>query len=212
MSKRKNDKPEIIEPAINGLEALAINIPLPEPLITIEEEQEKEPAIPENDGQIEPVILTIGASPEACALATLASSCGWDVEAAAIAEESSLVESFPYARKIIDLESLENIVRDCQIERNFFVCIFLNDNEDCELVLSQCMASDAWYIGLAGGLEKRNEVFSALREDGEPDAELAAIAAPMGLNIGASGPQQEAVAIMAEMLAAKAGKLKRLRH
>ena len=67
------------------------------------------------------------------------------------------------------------------------------------------------YIGMIGSKSKREQVYAFLRAQGVPDAELAAVRCPIGLSIGAETPRQIAVSVVAELLAARAGTLQRLR-
>ena len=205
MAKRNKGQIEAIEPAVNGLEDLQrsffeTSLPAPPEIEYVPENLDEEADIPA-------VVLIFGNGEEAEALGVLAQKCGLEARVAAVGNQE-----FPWATEATALETYDNIVEDCGIERNFFICILEDSNELCELLLSQALASDAGYIGFAGDRERIADVFEELRKDGVPDAELAAVAAPMGLDIGARTPEEKAVAIVAEMLAAKAGKLKRMRQ
>lgn len=216
MSKRPLEPEESIEPGLNGLDMLLNMSPLangehiPEPINEADDMADQE-TDSSGEGLFIPDVLVFGKTTESEALLKLAGSCGFHVAQARI-DDKEVDNQALSADNVIVLNNLNNIVEDCDVERTTFVCIFLEDKSECELILSQCLASDAYYIGLAGSVEKIAAIFEELRKDGAPDAELAAIAAPMGLNVRASGPEQYAVAIMAEMLAARAGKLKRLRQ
>lgn len=218
MGKRKDNSEEAIGPVLDGLSSLAEMIPAISNDTQLEELAEDLPApledgLEQNEDDFESAVLLIfGEGADAAALGTLATNCGFDVRHAVARHQEEQEMDSQRDASLLVLEDLANLVEDCNIERNFFICIFTEDASDCELILSQCLASDASYIGMAGQPDKISEVFEALRSDGAPDAELAAIAAPLGLNIGAANPEQKAVAIVAEMLAAKAGKLKRLRQ
>lgn len=213
MARRSIEPEEAIEPVIDGLEEtdflstgpalLQESETLPLELATMEEPG------PDGEEMPEPELLVFGQDDDAAALMALADPCGFNIH---IVGQSGGEAENPLEDKTSSLEDFQNIVADCDIGRDTFVCVFLDDEVECELVLSQCLASDACYIGVAGSHEKLAGIFNALKADGAPDAELAAIAAPMGLNIGAKTPEQRAIAIMAEMLAAKAGKLKKLRY
>lgn len=205
MSKKRIAPDEAFGPAIDGLDLLAITEHLP-----LEEKLEEENIETDEENFTSPVALIIGAGEVAEETAKLCAKCSFLVEIAL--PNSASQNDFSFADRIYDIPDFENIVQICNIDKDYFVCVFLDNIHDCELVLSQCLASDAMYLGLYGDLQKRDEVFTLLREDGEPDTELAAIAAPMGLNIGAQTAEQKAVAIVAEMLASRAGKLKRLHH
>lgn len=213
MSRKKTEIEEALGPVINGLELF----PFPEqpeqalsdyPEYDETTFEETEPSDQSEPDSI-PVFLIIGVDEAAVWSAKIAQKCGFKIEVAA--REPVSPEQFPDAQAFYELPDLENIVSVCGIEKNYLVGIFLQAIQDCELTLSQCLASDALYLGLSGDADKIEAVFSALREDGAPDTELAAIAAPMGLNIGAKTPSQMGVAIGAELLAAHTGKLKRHR-
>lgn len=63
------------------------------------------------------------------------------------------------------------------------------------------------YLGLIGSRAKVKRIFDALREEGIAPEALAAVHAPIGLDIGAITPQEIAVSILAELIAVKHGKI-----
>lgn len=63
------------------------------------------------------------------------------------------------------------------------------------------------YLGLIGSKAKVRRIFDALLEEGTTEGALAGIHAPIGLDIGAITPQEIAVSIVAELIAAKHGKI-----
>lgn len=213
MARRPIEPDESIEPGVDGLEEIRLLEARPA-WASVEAGSSEvldcavEPEVAEEIIS-EPELLVFGQGVDVAALLALARSCGFKIQLATLSGEG--MENFQVDKRT-ELGDFGSVVADCDIGRDTFVSIFLDDEADCELILSQCLASDARYIGVSGNSDKLAEIFSALKADGAPDAELAAIAAPMGLNVGAATPEQRAVAIMAEMLAAKAGKLKKLRY
>jgi len=63
------------------------------------------------------------------------------------------------------------------------------------------------YLGLIGSKAKVKRIFDALIEEGTSREALSGVHAPIGLDIGAITPQEIAVSIVAELVAAKHGKL-----
>ena len=57
------------------------------------------------------------------------------------------------------------------------------------------------YIGMIGSRRKVRRVFDELRERGVPDAKLASVYAPLGLDIGADSPVEIAISALAQILA-----------
>jgi xanthine dehydrogenase accessory factor len=66
-------------------------------------------------------------------------------------------------------------------------------------------ARAARYLGLIGSRRKIRSVFAALAGEGVPGERLAAVRAPIGLEIGAITPEEIAVSILAEMTATRRG-------
>lgn len=211
MPKRKIEPEEAIGPAVNGLE----DFPPPAPLAPPEEplpEYEAEPwEAAEAETVEEPALLLCGDGAAAHATAELAVKCGFVLEIFSDAEDAA-ASAWPEASAFYHTPGWLDVPQICQIKRNYFVCVFLESAADCEDIISQCLPSEARYLGVFGDMEKRREIFQGLRQLGAPDTELAAVACPMGLNIGAETPEQHAVGIVAQLMAVKAGTLKRLVH
>lgn len=207
MARRKIEPDEALGPPVDGLAEpvrppLAEDLPLPdmpEPVEEIQPEPEQRPRL-----------LIFGDGAEAEAVATLAVANGFFVEAVSLEESERPPADDPAIQNII-LPGFENLVAGCGIERDCHICVFLEEPDLCEQVMRQVLASEASYIGMAANPAQKAEIFGLLKADGVPDAELAAVCCPIGLNIGAVTPGQRAVSVVAELLAARAGTLKRLR-
>jgi len=158
-----------------------------------------------------PVLLLCGGGHVSLEVARLAHTCGFVVDVADDREEFSNAERFPMARHCYVTPRYENLVQVCGIGRRHFVAIVTRGHSFDREALAQALASHAQYVGMIGSKTKREQVYAALRSQGVPDAELAAVCCPIGLTIKAETPQQIAVSIVAELLASRAGTLVRLR-
>lgn len=158
-----------------------------------------------------PVLLLCGGGHVALETAALAHDVGFVVDVADCREEYVTVERFPQARNRFFVPDFQHLVERCGVGRRHYVVIASHSHAHDQEALAQALRSHAYYIGMLGGRAKRNALFAALREQGVPDAELACIRCPVGLPIGAESPKELAVAIVAELLAARAGVLQRLR-
>lgn len=210
MARRMNEPDEALGPAINGLELLEPLEPVAQDIARESAEMAAEDIAPEPVPEMpDPVLLICGANAHARAVAALASACGFSVE---VAKNSEGEEDLSFAEKVHIVPDFEDIIEICGIGRNYFVGIFGLDEETSGRILSQCLLSDAYYVGLEAKSGEKKSIYAMLRDGGAPDAELAAICCPIGLNVGAETEDQFAVAVVAEMLAAKNGSLNRLRH
>lgn len=158
-----------------------------------------------------PVLLLCGGGHVSLEVARLAHACDFVVDVVDDRDEFSNAVRFPMARQCLVLPGYENLVQSCGIGRRHYVAIITRGHRFDREVLAQALTSHAQYVGMIGSRTKRDQVYAILRKQGVPDAELAAVCCPIGLSIEAETPQQIAVSIVAELLAARAGTLVRLR-
>lgn len=209
MARHKRGMEEAFGPALDGREDVAeLARSLLDPLANIPEPEKDEPQVPPES---RPVLLICGGRHVANEVAALAVECGFSLELARNEEPMDTDETVPLAQQVHVVPNYDDLVNVCAIGREHYVCVFVQNAAVCEHILQQCLASEAAYVGAWAELDLRNEIFARLKAAGAPDAELAAICCPIGLAIGAVTAPQQGVAIMAEVLAAKSGVLKRLR-
>jgi len=83
------------------------------------------------------------------------------------------------------------------------VAILTHDPKIDDPALLQCLSSPAFYIGALGSRSTHEARSKRLVDRGVSDRQLARIHAPIGLDIGASSPEEIAISIMAEIVAAR---------
>jgi xanthine dehydrogenase accessory factor len=86
------------------------------------------------------------------------------------------------------------------------VLVFTHDAKFDEPALLGALATEAGYIGALGSRRTHTDRETRLREAGTSDADLARISSPCGLDVGARTPSETAVAVLAEILALRAGR------
>lgn len=86
------------------------------------------------------------------------------------------------------------------------VCVLTHDHRfDVPAVLG-ALATDVGYLGAMGSRRTHAERVERLRAAGVTDEQLARLHAPIGLDLGATTPEETAVAICAEIIAARSGR------
>jgi xanthine dehydrogenase accessory factor len=86
------------------------------------------------------------------------------------------------------------------------VLVFSHDPKLDVPAVVAALQSDAGYVGALGSRRTTREREARLREAGVSDEALARLHAPCGLDVGAASPEETAVAVLSEILAARSGR------
>lgn len=114
-------------------------------------------------------------------------------------------ERFPDAELVIQWPPVYLAEIAETIDEHTVICILSHDERfDAELI-ALALASPAAYVGAMGSRATHARRLTALRERGVSEASLARLRAPLGLDLGASTPEETAISILAEVLAARSG-------
>ena len=158
-----------------------------------------------------PVLLLCGGGHVSLETARLAHAAGFVVDVVDDRAEFADPRRFPMARRCLTLPAFEGLAARCGIGRHHYVAIMTRGHSFDREVLAQALKTDAFYIGMIDSSSKKASVYKALRAQGVSDAALDKVCCPIGLGIGADTPQQIAVSVVAELMAARAGTLGALR-
>ncbi len=158
-----------------------------------------------------PVLLLCGGGHVSLEVAKLAHACGFIVDVVDDRPEFANAERFPMARHCLALPGFANLAAACGLGPFHFVAIMTRGHAFDRQVLEQVLAHPVRYVGMIGSKTKKAHVYAALRAAGVSDTALATVCCPIGLKFKAETPQQIAVSVVAELLAAKGGVLPTLR-
>ena len=157
--------------------------------------------------QLEPRLVICGAGHVGALLAKLSALIGY--RATLIDDRAEFVRRALFPDERIDLvatniwsTAVQNAVGD---GRGVSVAVVTRGHSEDEQCLRAIIATEADYIGLIGSKRRTNIVLGRLREDGADEKRLGRVRAPIGLDIGAVTPEEVALAIMAEIVAARRG-------
>lgn len=150
-------------------------------------------------------LYIIGATHTAIPLCRMAAELGYRVTVidarAVFATEERFPEAYALVRAWPD-EALGEVVLD----RNAHVVTLTHDPKFDLPALARALRSEAGYIGALGSRATHARRAAALREQGFREAELSRIRTPVGLDIGGRTPEEVALSILAEMVAARRGR------
>lgn len=93
------------------------------------------------------------------------------------------------------------------LDRETAVAILTHDPKIDDPAVLGALEDKVFYIGVLGSQRTHEKRLERLRNAGCSDEQLARLHAPIGLDLGAQSPEEIALAIMAEITAARKGKL-----
>lgn len=143
-------------------------------------------------------LIVVGGVHIAQVLVSMAAGVGFDPVVVDPREAFGSAARFPGARLMNDWpdEALEEIGLDARCA----VVLLTHDPKLDDPALMRALASEAFYIGALGSSRTHAARLGRMREAGFSDAHIARIHGPVGLDIGAAGPAEIAVSILAQMI------------
>lgn len=150
-------------------------------------------------------LVIVGAGHISLPLTRLAKVLGYHVTIVDPREAFATSERLPEADELI-LEWPDEAMERLPINAATAVCVLTHDEKFDVPSLAIALRKKAGYIGMVGSKGTRATRDAALREQGFTDADLARIHGPIGLDIGARIPEEIAVAVLAQIVAASHGK------
>lgn len=148
-----------------------------------------------------PRLLVIGAVHIAIPLATMGKLLGYHTIILDARSAFATPERFGHADQLIARWPAD-VLPELGIDESTYAVVLTHDEKVDNPALAYLCRSRARYIGALGSRRTHEKRCLALRELGLNDGELARIRAPIGLAIGARRPEEIAVSIMAEIVAA----------
>lgn len=154
-----------------------------------------EPVVPQ------PHLVVIGRSPAVNALTSMASALGW---ATVVVDEGGGAEDHPGAGRVVTSLDLEA----ADVTDRSYVVVATQGHYD-EDALQRALETPAAYVGLVASRRRAEAVLGYLRDRGVSEEALARVHAPAGVDLGRVAHEEIAVAILAELVQARAaGELK----
>jgi xanthine dehydrogenase accessory factor len=150
-------------------------------------------------------LLVYGAVDTADALCAAAAQIGWRTIVADARSKFATPERMRNADEVVVAWPEETLAQVRPDSHTAVVCLSHDDKFDLPM-LKGALASDAFYVGAIGSRRTQDKRRARLLESGVAEDDLARIHGPAGLDIGAESPAETALAILAEILAVRAGR------
>jgi xanthine dehydrogenase accessory factor len=152
-------------------------------------------------------LLICGAGHDAVPVVRFAAALGWRPVVVDDRDRFLTKERFPEAEEFISLSRPVDAAEKTSPGRRTYVVVMSHNYLRDKDYIRSFLGTDVAYIGSLGPRKRLDSILTDLAKEGvEPSEEdLEKIYAPAGLDVGAEGPEEVAWAIMAEVLAVRAG-------
>jgi xanthine dehydrogenase accessory factor len=149
-----------------------------------------------------PRMIVFGAIDFAAAVVRQGALLGYRVTVCDARPTFATAKRFPHADEVV-VEWPHQYLRKTEVDNRTVVCVLTHDPKFDVPLLEVALRLPLAFIGAMGSRRTNTERLEQLRERGLTDAELARLHAPIGLDIGARTPDETAVSIAAEIVAAR---------
>jgi xanthine dehydrogenase accessory factor len=149
-----------------------------------------------------PHLIILGALDHAASLATVGRFLGYRVTVCDARAVFATPERFPDAHEVV-VDWPHRYLASVPLDASTAVCVLTHDPKFDVPALDLALRSPAGYVGAMGSRRTCDDRVARLRAAGLAEPELARLAAPIGLDLGAATPAETAVSIAAELIAVR---------
>jgi xanthine dehydrogenase accessory factor len=151
-----------------------------------------------------PRFLIFGAVDFAAALSAAAGLLGYRVTVCDARAVFATPERFPAAAEVV-VAWPSDYLAGTTTDARTVVCVLTHDEKFDIPLIREALGRDLAYLGAMGSRRTHDRRMHRLLAEGVSAADLDRLHSPIGLDLGASTPEETAVSILAEVLAARAG-------
>ncbi|MEQ1952519.1 XdhC family protein [Mesorhizobium sp. CN2-181] len=145
-----------------------------------------------------PRLVVVGAVHISQALAPMAKVAGFDMEIIDPRTAFATAERFPDVPLHADWP--EPVLAARPLDAYTALCAVTHDPKIDDFALKAALDAGCFYVGALGSRKTHAARVQRLREAGAGEEQVARLHAPIGLDIGATSPQEIAVAILAQVI------------
>ena len=151
-----------------------------------------------------PRMIVFGAIDFAAAVARVGAFLGYRVTVCDARPTFATKKRFPDADEVV-VAWPHRYLAQTDVDERTVVCVLTHDPKFDVPLLEVALRLPVAYLGAMGSRRTNEDRAQRLKELGFTDAELARLHAPIGLDVGARTPEETAVSIAAEIVAARWG-------
>jgi xanthine dehydrogenase accessory factor len=151
-----------------------------------------------------PRMIVFGAIDFAAAVARVGTFLGYRVTVCDARATFATAKRFPEVDEVV-VEWPHKYLAETTTDERTVVCVLTHDPKFDVPLLEVALRMPLAYVGAMGSRRTNEERLRQLRERGVTEAELGRLHAPIGLDIGARTPEETAVSVAAELIAARWG-------
>ncbi|CAN5239326.1 hypothetical protein BH11ACT2_BH11ACT2_14790 [soil metagenome] len=148
-----------------------------------------------------PRMIILGSMEYSAALAATAASAGYRVTVCDARPLFATIERFPAAEVVVQWPT--EYLASTPIDDSTVICVLSHDWRFDAEALAIALRSPAGYVGAMGSRVTHDRRVASLAELG---VDVSRLHSPIGLDLGASTPQETAISILAEVIAARTGR------
>ena len=149
-------------------------------------------------------LVVFGATDFARALVSAAKLLGYHVTVCDARAVFATSVRFPDADEVV-VDQPYRYLESTKVDARTVLCVLTHDPKFDVPLLEVALRSPVGYVGALGSRRTHEDRLARLRQAGMSDDELARLRSPIGLDLAASTPQETAVSILAEVIAARGG-------
>jgi xanthine dehydrogenase accessory factor len=168
--------------------------------------------LPHGDGELfvdvllpSPRLIVVGGVHIAIALVRLARELGYRTVLVDPRESFASAKRFPNVDEIVSAWPDEALAR-LDLNAGTAVAVLAHDPKLDDPAIRAALASPAFYVGALGSTRTQEKRRARLLAAGVSEAALARLHAPIGLDLGGRSPEEIALAVLAQIVAARNGR------
>lgn len=149
-------------------------------------------------------MIVFGSNAFAAALCRLAAHVGYRVTVCDARPLFATRGRFPDADRIV-VRQPHAYLAETDVDTRTVLCAMTHDPKFDDPLLAAAVTTPAQFIGAMGSRKVADDRRERLRQRGVNETQLERLRSPIGLDLGALSPEETAVSILAEIIAARSG-------